>query len=166
MSNSNKHDEFFYKEFSNPKNTADLLRNALPVNLSQRIDYSSVKIENTRYVDDFFKDSYSDLLVSTMIDDNHCFVYFLVEHKSYPYKFTLFQLLTYIVKIWSNELRENEYKEDTKLTPIIPLIFSHARNSWKYQNDISIYFKDNVLNDAILRQFIPNFQSLLYDWKC
>ena len=163
MSNSNKHDEFFYEEFSNPQNAVDLLKNALPVELSQRLDYTSVNIENSRYVDDFFKNSYSDLLISATINDKRCFVYFLVEHKSYPDKFTLFQLMTYIVKIWNSELKENEYKEDTKLTPIIPIIFSHAKNGWKYQNDVSIYFEDKVLNDDMLRQFIPKFQALLYD---
>jgi hypothetical protein len=55
--------------------------------------------------------------------------YVLVEHKSYPDRWTMLLLLRYMVRIWDKEIAQN--KELKTLPSIVPVVFYHGTRRWK-----------------------------------
>ena len=48
---SNPHDELFHSVFSRKENAADELRHLLPRRISRRIDWSTLRLEGSRFVE-------------------------------------------------------------------------------------------------------------------
>jgi hypothetical protein len=146
------HDEFFRYAFSDPNRALvgpplrggparacdrarDLIRNALPPALLDRLDLDSLEIEKESFIDEALADRAADLLIQarfrgaepTALDtaeqsegasaeeprdvgdeeSRHLYVYLLFEHKSYSDPDTLFQLLRYMVRIWEHHRRKS-----------------------------------------------------------
>lgn len=151
------HDKFFHAVFSDEEHARDLLRNALPNKILRLIELSPLEISRESYIDEGLDTHQSDLLIRTRYRDRPVFVYFLVEHKSYPYRWTALQLLRYMVRIWEKELAQK--KKLKKLPPIIPMIFYHGIRRWKQPLTFSSYLE---LQES-LRPYIPDFQVILFD---
>jgi predicted transposase YdaD len=80
-------DSFFHKIFDSPENTRDFLEQVLPGELKKQLDFSHIKIEDTKYVSNEFKKGFSDIVVKTALKTKKgkkilVDIYFLLEHKS------------------------------------------------------------------------------------
>jgi predicted transposase/invertase (TIGR01784 family) len=151
------HDKFFHAVFSDEEHVRDLLRNALPGEILRWIELSPLRISRESYVDEDLAVHQSNLLIRTKYSRRPVFVYFLVEHKSQPSRWTILQLLRYMVRIWDRELAHN--KRLKKLPPIIPMIFYHGGRRWRQPLVFSSYIE---LEDA-LRAYLPDFRVILFD---
>ena len=60
-----KHDKIFAKTFGSTANTKAFLEMALPKMFLEVVDLSKLKIDKTRYVDDRFKDLFTDMVFKT-----------------------------------------------------------------------------------------------------
>ena len=116
------HDTFFRQMFSQPALMQGLLEQALPADIFNQLDISSLKVESNSYLDDEGKHHFADLAASV----NLCFgrparrgirsqpdstqpaqakpsrakIYILYEHKSWNDKKALLQLLRYQQQTW------------------------------------------------------------------
>ncbi|MBN2552176.1 MAG: Rpn family recombination-promoting nuclease/putative transposase, partial [Spirochaetales bacterium] len=119
------------------------------------LDPSYLEISWESFVDQRLAVHQSDLLIRTRYRDSPLLAYILVEHKSYPDRWTVLQLLRYMVRIWEKELARN--KKLKRLPPIIPMIFYHGSRHWKLPLSFSAYleFKKD------LQDYIPDFQVML-----
>ena len=84
-------------------------------------------------------------------------IYILVEHKSHPYRWTIFQLLKYMVRIWEKGITRNSKQK--KLPIIIPLIFYHGKRKWKFPLDFSSYFN----RQDEFEPYIPDFKPVMFN---
>lgn len=123
------------------------------------LDPSYLEISWESFVDQRLAVHQSDLLIRTRYRDSPLLAYILVEHKSYPDRWTVLQLLRYMVRIWEKELARN--KKLKRLPPIIPMIFYHGSRHWKLPLSFSAYleFKKD------LQDYIPDFQVMLFDLR-
>ena len=151
------HDKFFHAVFSDEEHARDLLRNALPGEILRWIELSPLQISRESYVDEDLAVHQSDLLIRTTYRDRPVFVYFLVEHKSQPSRWTILQLLRYMVRIWDKELAQD--KKLKKLPPIIPMVFYHGARRWKQ----SLVFSSYIELKESLRAYVPDFEVILFD---
>ncbi len=151
----NSHDRFFKELFSKKTEVSEFIAKTFPIEISKKIDFQSLELDKTEYIDSKLKTNYSDIVynckygISTNIK-----ISLLFEHKSYTEIFPHFQLLGYMLKIW-----ETQVKQKHKLTPVIPIIFYHGQKKWNKLN-LNDYFKE-IDND--LKKFIPNFDYQLID---
>jgi predicted transposase/invertase (TIGR01784 family) len=158
------HDEFFTYVFSDTTNVRDFLRISLPVPVLQLLDLGSLTVSKETFVDEELRRSQSDILIQTGLAGNRepVLIYILIEHKSYPDRWTLLQLLKYMVKIWEKKKRNTPKGLKTKseaLPVIIPMIFYHGKNRWRYPIRFSEYFK--VPPD--MHSYVPDFTADFID---
>ena len=153
------HDRFFRSAFGRADLLRELLSDALPPGLLQRLDLHALELSDESFVDPELAAHQSDILVRTRLRGSPLLVYVLVEHKSYPYRWTLLQLLRYMVAIWERERSRNP--RASTLPAVIPLIVYHGRRRWRFQVSFSGYFRP----DKELAAFIPGFSSLLIDLR-
>lgn len=154
------HDKFFWEIYGRPENCRAFLKDFLPVEIYNQLDLSVLDVARKSYLDEKFKDHFSDLVIKTNFKDGESvFLYFLMEHKSTVELLVALQLLRYMTVQW-NELEKQELLKAGKLPPIIPIVIYQGEARWTakvgFQDLVYIPFEG-------LRTYIPNFQYFLDD---
>ena len=123
---NNIHDTFFRETMSHKEVAADLLANYLPGKVLKHIKLDTLFITKDSFVDEKQAEHYSDLLYQVMLSSGlPGFIYFLFEHKSYPNRFVVLQLLRYIIEIWELYLKQNPQAKTLPL--ILPVVVSNSK---------------------------------------
>ena len=153
------HDIFFRAVFTKEDNARDLLLSVLPQGILGMLDIESVGVDNTSFIDRKLSERHSDLLIRTSLRGAPVLIYILVEHKSYPDRWTVFQLLKYMVRIWERE--RSQHGKSKTLPSIIPVIFYHGTRRWRLPLNFSSYF---VPEDR-LEPYIPEFDPVMVNLR-
>ena len=151
------HDRFFREVFSQEDNARNLLLATLPDGISGLLDLRSIVVESTTMIDGVRSEHQTDLLIRTKLGRSPAIVYILVEHKSYADRWSVFQLLKYMVRIWERERLKRE--AGMGLPIIIPVLFYHGTRQWRMPLDFSSYF----LPEETLNPYIPTFRPVMID---
>ena len=128
---NNPHDKFFKFIVSNKEVAIAFLKTFLPVNIAKLIDFSTLTYEQDSYIDKNLQESFSDVIFKFRLNvkqNLYVFISILIEHKSFPDKFTPVQILKYLANGYEKQL-----KRDKKLTLILPFIYYHGKDNWKYK---------------------------------
>jgi predicted transposase/invertase (TIGR01784 family) len=150
----NTHDKFFKSLFSNKNEVKEFVSKTINPSIVENLDLSTLKIDNTEYLDNRLSSSFSDLVYNCKYGKTEIKISLLFEHKSQPEKFPHFQLLGYMLRIWELQIKQNE-----KLTPIIPILFYHGKKRWDNKG-FEEYFGEL---DNEIQNFIPKFNYELID---
>ncbi|PXF57353.1 MAG: hypothetical protein C4B58_10180 [Deltaproteobacteria bacterium] len=148
------HDSFFKQLMSDPKTVRDFLRSFLPKTLSEKIDYESIKVIDTEKTNRKYRKFYLDLLVDCRVLEKESEIYIVFEHKSYPDRLTLIQILNYCSVVWEGCIRNKK-----PLIPIIPVVFYHGRKRFDLPTNFSGYFDV----DEAIRDYLVDFSIVLFD---
>jgi predicted transposase/invertase (TIGR01784 family) len=151
------HDRFFREVFSQEDNARDLLSATLPNGIVDLLDLRKIVVENTSMLEGVRSQQRSDLLIRTKLGGSPALVYILVEHKSYGDRWSVFQLLKYMVRIWERE--RVKQGTATTLPIIIPVLFYHGTRKWRMPLDFSSYF----VAEKELHPHIPVFRPVMID---
>lgn len=122
----NPHDSLFRSTFELPEHAEGLIRFLLPSQLCDELDFNSLSLQNTSFVDQKLKNLHSDLLFSIDFRGHPAFVYILLEHQSSADAFIPLRMLAYQVRIWEKFIEEHPHSK--KLPLILPLLVHHHPN--------------------------------------
>ena len=151
------HDRFFRAVFSDLDSVRDLLRNSLPPQIIQMLDLDSIELSTDSFIDERLSLYQSDILIRVRTRSSPVLIYVLVDHKSYPDRWAVLQLLVYMVRIWEHEL--SQHKKLKKLPCLIPVVFYHGARKWVYPLNFASY----VDGTNELKAYIPDFQTLMFN---
>lgn len=154
------HDALFKATFSAPERAAELLRGALDPALAASIDWSSLALAPGSFVDEQLRSRHADLLFRVRLGAHTIHPYILLEHKSTPDIWTLFQLLKYMVRIWEAQLVADP--SCTALAPIVPVVVYHGARGWTVATEFSALV-DIPPGAELLRAYTPQFGCILAD---
>ncbi|WP_374754689.1 Rpn family recombination-promoting nuclease/putative transposase [Dyadobacter koreensis] len=103
------------------------------------------------YLSEQLRKSISDIVFSCEKNDTsgHIKICLLVEHKSYPDKYTPFQIGSYI---FSGLQKQIENKEELSIT--IPVLLYHGKGKWRCLT-VSSLFKNP---EPDWKQYLPDFE--------
>jgi predicted transposase/invertase (TIGR01784 family) len=152
---TNTHDKFFKSLFSDKDSLIEFVSKTIRPAIVKNLDFSTLKIDNTEYIDKRLSSNFSDLVYNCKYKERqNVKITLLFEHKSSVEKFPHFQLLAYMLRIWELQL-----KQRLELTPVIPIIFYHGIEKWDNKK-----FEDYFVHlDKELDRFIPRFDYELID---
>jgi len=154
---TNPHDKFFKEVFSQRKMAVDFLANHLPSDILQALNIETMAIRKDSFIDEELRESFSDLLYEVKLADTPAYIYVLFEHKSFSDRFTAFQLLKYMIRIWELHLRQSTNRD---LPVILPLVLYQGSRAW----DAGHQFRDLLdSHQETLFPYVPNFQFIVYD---
>ena len=159
-----QHANLFRSTFSDPLQAKGLLRNFLPAVLVAAIDWDSLELHDTEFLDQELRRSTVDLLFSVNIAGKPALIYLLLEHKSHQDPLTAWQMLRYFVRIQEHRLRQQP--DATQLIPILPLVVHHGPQGWSCAQDVFELIDLGGLDPqvtAALQPFQPRFRFLLAD---
>lgn len=143
------HDKFVRAILADKRVAMDYFKSYLPYFISSQIDFSSLAQVPDTYLSKQLQKTMSDIVYSCKkINGEDVKISLLLEHKSQPEKFTPVQIGGYI---FSGLQKQIENKE--KLSIIIPILFYHGKQKWKYQTLAGLF--GNL--EPEWRQFLPDF---------
>lgn len=148
------HDNLFTHLMSNEKNVSDFIRQFLPKQISESINYDTLKIIDSKQLNLKYKKYTLDILTEAEVKGCRTGIYFVFEHKSYKDKHTLLQILSYCLAIWESNLKNNE-----PLRPIIPVVFYHGKSKY----GLPVNFGDYFEVPEELKDYMVNFRYELFD---
>ncbi|MBF0435703.1 MAG: Rpn family recombination-promoting nuclease/putative transposase [Magnetococcales bacterium] len=152
------HDRFLKILLSDPERAAYLLRERLPVEISELLSDELPELVSGSFVDLELQEYLTDRLFRVKTVHGHeAFLYTLIDHKSYPDRFVAWQLLRYMVRTLEQWERENpEWK---RLPAIVPLVVYHGADKWRIPNNFL------ALVDAPTgwRPYLLDFKFSLFD---
>ena len=157
----NPHDKLIKIVFSDRQEAVSFFKNNLPAKLINLIDWDTLRLEGSQYIDEKFQSSESDLLYSVCFKegDTECFLYVLFEHQTQSDKWIRFRILKYKTRIWDEYL--NNSKKPDRLPPILPMVFYIGRSKWTHATEFIHLVYDNPLDS----EYIPKFKHLLMDYS-
>ena len=158
------HDLFFRRFFSATKEVVALLETILPQSILCLFDLSTVKIENTVTVKAL--EVRVDLMLSVKLrrSKKKAKILFIVDHKSWPDKLVIQQLLKYQLTM----IEEHYDNEEGFLPPVFTIIFYHGRGKWRFPSSLhedwvfrGIFSKEDLEQiSRYLMNFTPYFFNL------
>lgn len=148
---TNIHDKFIKQILSDKELAIEFLQHYLPEELVKTLDFGTLQQQDTSYITDRLKTSYSDLLWRVKIKGRDSLqISLLLEHKSSPDTKTAFQLLEYLALGYQKQLRERKEPE-----LIVPVLYYHGKRKWKFRA-IKEYFNDYP---DFLKKYLPAFDT-------
>lgn len=162
----NPHDSVVRQTLGRPDVAAGYFRHNLPSELLAKLNLSTLERVPDSFVDPELHPSASDLLYTVDYigpgnakkKQEKLLLYLLIEHKSYPDRMTLFQLLRYMVRIWEEYCGKN--RKTAALPPLYPMILYHGGRPWPYPLNFHSLISTT---DPLLLRHIPDFSPVLHD---
>jgi hypothetical protein len=155
------HDRLFKFAFSHPRHAADFFRSVLPPAVVQQIDFDTLRVESTSFIDDKLRARYTDLLFRVQLAGRRAYLYILFEHQSRPERFMCLRVLRYVVEIWARYLAKNPRARHLPL--VIPIVLHHGEGGWSEPTTLrDLYHAPAEVLDALL-PFLPQLTFLLDD---
>ena len=100
------HDKLFRATFSDPRNAAAFLRHHLGGGAASCMDRASLALLPCSFIKDQMKEFEADLLFLVKIGPSNALVYILWEHQRSEDPTMALRLLTYMVRIWDDQLKK------------------------------------------------------------
>ena len=155
------HDKLVKSTFSDPDNARAFLQAHLPRKLARHIDWSTVNLASGSFIDPEFAATSSDLLFTAQIDVCPAFLYILFEHQNQEDPLIALRLLTYMLRIWNDHLRNNPGA--AKLPPILPLVLAQDNKPWKSSTRFADLIDIPEGAGEELKKHIPDFEFQLVE---
>jgi predicted transposase/invertase (TIGR01784 family) len=155
------HDKLVKSTFSDPDNARAFLQAHLPRKLARRIDWSSLSLVSGSFIDPEFAATSSDLLFTAQIDGHLAFLYILFEHQNQEDPLIALRLLSYMVRIWNDHLRNNPGA--STLPPILPLVLAQDNKPWKSSTRFADLIEIPAGAGEELKNHIPDFEFQLVE---
>ena len=159
-----QHDPFFRSTFEEPEMFRKLLEWHLSSAMLKLLDLDRMECQKDSLLDEQLKAYYTDLLYKIPIrgTDENIVVFILVEHKTSPARWTMFQILQYIVQVWQREFnaaKEQGRLADFLLPPILPIIVYHGERKFT----APIRFGNLIRLIGDFAKYTPDFEGMLLD---
>ena len=149
MSDNNRfqlHDAFAKNQLKDIRVARDVLKHNLPAEVTQTIDWASLKLTDGHFVPKELSQFYSDVLYQCQMSGEVGYLYLLVEHKSSASRLTPFQLWRNVMLALDPYFKDNQ---DERLPNIIPVCLYHGQKS-PYPCSTSLY--DCFQDPNLIRQ--------------
>ena len=152
------HDAFFKEVFADLTNARELIERHAPSALGTLINLDTLEQFDTSFIDEDLRQHFADLAFKVRLKrGGEAYVCLLLEHKSYPDKWVLLQLLRYELQIW-----DNARKQGVKTLPVVfPMVVYHGKHKWHVSLQFSSLFSLTGLQT--LQPYVPNFAYHLFD---
>lgn len=173
----NPHDRAFKLLMKHREVSIPYLKSKLPPSLRERIHWDDLCFLPTEFLDEFFQEQRSDLLIKLPYGKNeNCIVHILFEHQRAHDSTMPFRLLKYMVAIWTDiekerktlwkEQKENELPPTQRvniypLPSIFPVVLYNGLDTWTTPTSLA---KSGLFDiPPGMKPYFPEFQYELSD---
>ena len=145
------HNDFFSGHFRTPESVSSLLKLALSPEELELFDLDTLRVESGNLTDPAsLRGIHSELVASVRLKDGEPLtVSVVVEHKSYPYRQVMSQILWYVARL---------YKDGAKV--VLPILIYHGRKPWRRKKSFQAF-----QHASLPGEFMARFGRRLVDFE-
>jgi predicted transposase YdaD len=155
-----------------PHNLRDLLRIHSPP-LVEHLDFDRAERVNRSFIPEDLQKEESDLLfrIPFLLSSaegeviSEVWIYVLLEHQSKPHLLMPLRVLSYLLALWKQLLREwedaNIPAEARRLPVVVPFVFYTGERNWNH----SLAFVDMFAVPPGFARFVPSWETLFLDLR-
>lgn len=154
-------DKLLKATFSKTDNARAFFEKHLPSQLCETVDWNSLSLEPSTFVDPKFAAFESDLLFSLKIHESDAFLYLLFEHQSSEDPRMALRLLSYMLRIWERFAAANP--PPAKLPAILPIVLAQGKKPWKTAPNLEALLDLPAEVGDIIRPWQPSLQYHLLE---
>lgn len=137
---SKPHDRLFRSIMQEPQVARDFFEAALPEDVRQSVDLSTLKLQKESFIDEDLKEHIADLVFQVKVQGKTGYFHILAEHQSTPQWDMPFRLLKYMIALQDHHLKHHK----TKTLPFVyPLLLYAGEKKYPYTMDFFELFGDN-----------------------
>jgi predicted transposase YdaD len=138
------HDLMVRAVLSDVAEASSFLQAYLSPDVSQRLQWSTLRLREGSFVDEELRGSEADFLyeVEHVSGEDSVWLYILLEHQSTPDRWMRFRLLKYCCRIWDLSFRD--HPDQRALRAIVPLVFYQGERRWSYSSEFADLFAASV----------------------
>lgn len=133
----------------------------LPQELVKRLDLAQLQACPEHFTDKKLDWCVTDLLFRCPLDLQQAFLYLLFEHQSSVDRWMAFRMLRSTVLIWNLERKRNP--DAHQLPVIIPIVLSHAKDSWWAAVEVQDLVLDFATLPTCLQDKVPQQSYYCFD---
>jgi predicted transposase YdaD len=153
------HDAFFKLVFANTGHAAAFFRQHLSTEMSQKADWSSLRLVPATFIKRDLKQSQADLLFTLSIADNPHYIHLLFEHQTSVDHTMPLRILGYMHAIWT----QTDQPAECKLTPILAVVLHQGPATWTVPETFHGMFPAAALSLPGVAESQPDFRYLVVD---
>ena len=135
----NKHDLLSKDLFSNPDMVEQLIKDFVPQQIWERLDFTTLKSSTANYITPSFVEKKQDIVWSVQLISEArqqppitVYVYILLEFQSEPDKTMPLRMLHYTASFYNQLIKEEKLNlTKDKLPPVLPLVIYSGARVWK-----------------------------------
>ena len=153
----NAHDHLFRESMQDIEIARKIAFLTLPSSIGHSINWTMLDIVKGDWIDEKLKEHRSDVLYRARLLKTDQWLYLLFEHKSAPDKKIHKKLLRYMVEIWDQHEKQDEFFKH--LPVVIPIIIYHGKAPCNFDNSIKPLFA--IIEE--IEEFVPDFRKCILD---
>ena len=150
-SKADRHDRFFKHMMGYPDVQRQFLHAHLPREIAKITDFSSLKIENTSYINEELDKYLSDVVVSGKFNGKAGSIHFLLEHQSSNDALMPLRIHEYMIEIY-REFTINNPKAKT-LPVVFPIIVSNTDGKFAMKLSLAELIDEPSLMQQVFKKF-------------
>lgn len=162
---SGPHDRLFKDTFSNVRHLEVELRAALPPELAEAIDYSTLRIARTEFEVPGLQPLRGDLLAEANLHGEPALILVLVEHQSSVDDLMPLRCLGYLFGAWTAHVKKCHARHEPvlPLPVILPVVVHHSDSGWTAARSFQALFAHGLIARPEISRHLPAFDFVLDD---
>lgn len=131
------HDGLVKRIFTDPETAAVELRQVLPATLCDRLDWGTLRVEPSSFIDPKLKPRHSDILYTVAIagSERRISLYTVLEHQSKPDAKMAARFLVYVGRLYERYIRQHE--NSTTVPMVVPILLYQGPTGWTLPRRLS-----------------------------
>ncbi len=131
------HDPSYKQFFSNSEMVASLLRDLVPEDFVNDLDFSTLEQCSGSYVTDDLRDRHDDIIWRVRWRDSWMYLYLLLEFQSTIDPWMAVRILAYTALLWQDLIKSGTVRDGESLPPVLPIVIYNGRKPWTAAQDVA-----------------------------
>ncbi len=153
-------DSSYKSLFSHPEMVESLIRDFVPEDWVQELDFSTLEKQNGSYVTDDLRERHDDIIWRVKFRDQWFYVYLLIEFQSTVDPWMALRIMVYVGLLYQDLIKSEAIKNGELLPPVFPLVLYNGPDAWNARQEIAELI---VPTSPVLAKYRPNQQYFLMD---
>lgn len=134
------HDKLFWLALSDRRVAIEFFKAYLPLKIIEKIDLSTLEIENSKFINELFKDREADIIYKVKFRDKNLYLYLHCEHQSTVDDLIAVRLRNYQMLMIDGHLKQFP---DLPIPLIYSIIYYTGQDPWNAPLEIFSFFGEH-----------------------
>ncbi len=146
--------------FSHPEMVESLIRDFVPEDWVNDLDFSTLEKQNGSYVADDLRQRHDDIIWRVKCKGRWFYVYLLIEFQSAVDPWMAVRIMTYVGLLYQDLVKAEVVKNGESLPPVFPLVLYNGPETWNARQEIAELI---VPTSSVLDKYRPSLCYFLVD---